>query len=138
MFWRLVFIFILVPAAELAVIWIVASSVAGILLLAMEIVATGMIGSLLLRRQSRICWEEWNRKLDHGEMPTLTLLNASLIFLAGALLISPGLLTDFLGILLLVPPIRFLVVSHITLRLEAYRLRSKQRPEPEKPDVIDV
>lgn len=138
MFWRLAIIFILIPILELTIIWILATGVVGILLLSTEIVVTGMVGAFLLRRQGRFCWNELNGKLDHGAMPTLTLLNAFLIVLAGALLLTPGLLTDFLGLLLLVPPIRFLVVSHVMLRFEAYRLRTKHRPTPEKPDVIDV
>ncbi len=121
MFWRMVLISTLIPLLELFFLYYVLPKFFVLFLT----VITGILGALLLYWQGRRSWDQLNRQLDFGETPTATALNGGLILIAGALLITPGLMTAFLGLLLLVPLLRMLVVSFLLLRFEVYRHRPK-------------
>ncbi len=99
---RLLLLFTLVPLVELALLLYLAdvSSWQSTLLL---VVATGVIGTLLAWLQGWRTWARIQEELAAGRMPADSLLDGVLIFVAGALLLTPGILTDLLGISLLVP-----------------------------------
>jgi len=67
------------------------------------IVATAALGSYLVRRQGIIVWRKFNEELARGELPADRMLDGLFIIISGALLLTPGLLTDFTGFMLLVP-----------------------------------
>jgi UPF0716 protein FxsA len=145
-FWRLILIFILLPALDLLGLLFCSNmfGLLGFVCLVIAIIGSGLLGAFLARYQGLRCWIEFNRQLDRRESPTATVLHGILIFLAAIFLIFPGLLTDFLGLMLLIPPIRSLLISYIRLRFEAYRTQtnkhSYQQPyqQPDQNDVIDV
>jgi UPF0716 protein FxsA len=114
----------------------------GFIFTVIAIIGSGLLGAFLARYQGLRCWIEFNRQLDRGESPTSTVLHGILIFLAAIFLIFPGLLTDFLGLMLLIPPIRSLLISYLQLRFEKYRTGTPQRPRTPPPnpnnDIIDV
>lgn len=102
---KLLLLFTCVPLAELALLLYLAELLSWQRTLLLVIV-TGVAGTLLARSQG---WRTWMRILDEleaGRMPTESLLDAVLIFVAGALLLTPGVLTDALGISLLIPACR--------------------------------
>lgn len=70
------------------------------------VVATAMIGSMLLRRQGLATWMRLNQRMQQGEMPAAELVEGVLLLLGGVLLITPGFISDSLGLLLLLPPLR--------------------------------
>lgn len=138
-FWRLVLIFTLIPIIELLLIgFMTVMNVFGMVILLVFIVATGILGAALVRRQGLRCWSELNRQLDRGETPTVTAVNGVLILIAALCIIAPGLLSDFVGFLLLVPLVRALVVSHLLLRFESYRLQTGHVKSRSPEDVIDI
>jgi UPF0716 protein FxsA len=99
---KLLLLFILVPLVELALLLYLAdvSSWQFTLLL---VITTGVTGTLLVRSQGWRTWARIREELAAGRMPADSLLDGVLIFVAGALLLTPGILTDLVGILLLVP-----------------------------------
>jgi UPF0716 protein FxsA len=99
---RLLLLFILVPFVELVLLLYLADATSWQITLAV-VIATGVIGTLLARSQGWRVWSRIHTELAGGRMPTEPLLDAVLIFVAGALLLTPGVLTDLLGILLLIP-----------------------------------
>jgi UPF0716 protein FxsA len=104
----LIALFILVPLAELYVILKVGDAIGvgwTILLLA----ADSVIGSLLLRTQGRAVWNRFNRALSEGRMPHREVQDGVLVIFGGAFLITPGFLTDVIGLLLLLPPTRSVI-----------------------------
>lgn len=112
----LVALFILVPLAELYVILKVGDAIGAawtILLLA----ADSALGALLLRSQGRSAWRRFNRTLSEGSMPHREVLDGVLVIFGGALLVTPGFITDGAGVLLLVPPSRALVRRAVVGRL---------------------
>jgi len=99
---RLLLLFILVPLAELALLLYLADTTSWRLTLAL-VIATGLVGTVLARSQGWRAWSRIHEELAAGRMPAEPLLDAALIFVAGALLLTPGILTDLFGISLLIP-----------------------------------
>lgn len=77
---------------------------------------TALVGSYLVRRAGLSVWRRMSRKLNGGELPGRELSDGAAILVAGAFLISPGFITDTLGFLLLVPPIRDFIYRAISKR----------------------
>lgn len=97
--------FIVVPIAELAVIVAVAQRIGLLWTLAM-LFGFSIAGSVLAKQQGLEVWRRVRATLARGEMPSTEVVDGFLILLAGALLLSPGFLTDVVGVALLVPPAR--------------------------------
>jgi UPF0716 protein FxsA len=106
-FW-LVLIFILVPIAELYVIIKVGGAI-GVLPTLALLLADALLGSMLLRHQGRAAWIRFNRALAEGRLPHKEVFDGVLVVIGGTLLLTPGFLTDILGLILLIPPTRALV-----------------------------
>ena len=73
------------------------------------VVLTGLLGILFVRSESRHTLRSLQRKLDVGEPPTDELVDGGLLIAAGAFLLTPGLVTDATGFLLVFPPTRSVV-----------------------------
>jgi UPF0716 protein FxsA len=101
----LVLLFILVPIAELYVIIKVGEAI-GVLPTLALLVADALLGSLLLRQQGRAAWIRFNRALAENRLPHKEVFDGVLIIMGGALLLTPGFLTDVLGLIFLIPPTR--------------------------------
>ncbi|MEZ5281401.1 MAG: FxsA family protein [Acidimicrobiales bacterium] len=97
--------FIIVPILELAVIIQVGSSV-GVLPTLGLLIAVSIVGAWLVKFQGMGVLMRMRQQLAQGKMPTDELMNGVLILVAGALMLTPGFLTDALGLSLLIPPIR--------------------------------
>jgi len=104
LFW-LFLLFILVPLVELALLLYVGSIIGPWWTLGLVIV-TGAAGATLARVQGWQTYRNIHRELGQGRLPTDSLLDALMIFLAGAFLLTPGILTDLFGFSLLLPPCR--------------------------------
>lgn len=101
----LLLLFIVVPLAELYVIIQVGQEIGALPTIGI-LVADSIVGSLLLRSQGRLAWRRFNEALRAGRVPAREVLDGALVIFGGAFLITPGFLTDVLGILLLLPPTR--------------------------------
>ena len=102
----LLVIFIVVPLAELYVIFAVGDAIGWLPTLAI-LAADSIIGSLLLKSQGRAVWRRFNETMAAGKVPHREVLDGVLVIFGGAFLITPGFLTDVIGLLLLIPPTRF-------------------------------
>lgn len=104
----LVIVFILVPIAELYVILQVGDAI-GAPLTILLLVLDSLLGSLLLRSQGRSVWRQFNEVMAEGRVPHRELFDGIAVIFGGAFLITPGFLTDIIGLLLLIPPTRAVV-----------------------------
>jgi UPF0716 protein FxsA len=102
---NLLVLFIVIPAVELALLVELGSHIGALATLAI-IVATGMLGAALARHQGLRTVRAIQDELARGELPAGSLVDGLIILLAGALLITPGILTDAVGFLCLVPRFR--------------------------------
>jgi len=103
-----VLLFILVPIAELYVIIKVGEAI-GILPTLLLLIGDALLGSWLLRHQGRAAWVRFNRALAENRLPHKEVIDGVLIVFGGALLLTPGFITDIFGFILLIPPTRALV-----------------------------
>ena len=98
-------LFLVVPFVELAVIITVATQI-GVLETIGLLILVSVVGAWLCKREGMGVLRRIRDSLDRGELPHREVVDGGLILLAGALLITPGFLSDCLGILLLLPPTR--------------------------------
>ena len=114
---RLILLFTLVPALELALLIEVGSRIGTLATIGL-IVATGVLGAALARQQGLHVLGRIQAELSAGHLPASSLVDAVIVLLAGALLVTPGILTDVLGFLCLVPGFRSLVKARLRRRFE--------------------
>ncbi|MDX1648637.1 MAG: FxsA family protein [Myxococcota bacterium] len=113
----LLLLFVVLPAVELALLIEVGSRIGTAATLAL-IVATGMLGAALARRQGLAVLRRLQRESAAGRFPADPLVDGVLVLLAAALLVTPGVLTDAFGFACLVPAFRSLVKRALRRRLE--------------------
>ncbi len=101
----LVILFIVVPIAELYVIIQVGQWI-GVVPTLILLLADALLGSMLLKHQGRGAWRRFNEALAARRFPGREVADGVLIVIGGTLLLTPGFITDVVGILLLLPPTR--------------------------------
>lgn len=100
--------FLVVPIIELYLFIQVSASI-GFGAALFWIVAVSILGAWLVRREGMGALRRANDRIARGEIPTDELINGMLILVAGALMLTPGFLTDVTGLVLLFPPSRAVV-----------------------------
>ena len=129
----LVVIFIVVPITELYLIYKVGDAI-GILPTLLLLAADSVLGSLLLRTQGRSVWRRFNETMAAGRVPHRELQHGVAVIFGGAFLITPGFLTDIVGLLLLIPPTRALIrrgAMRFVGRRLSMRVANGRRPASE-------
>ncbi|MCP1199100.1 FxsA family protein [Notoacmeibacter sp. MSK16QG-6] len=99
------FLLLIVPITEIASFILVGQWI-GVLPTLLGIVVTAILGSFLLRRQGMATLTAIRREIDAGRVPGRELVHGLMIALAGVLLMTPGYVTDTLGLLLFIPSLR--------------------------------
>lgn len=116
MFARLLLLFILVPVIELA-FFMLLGKYFGLPLTLLIIVVTAVIGAALTKSQGGKALANFQNALAMGKMPHKEMVDGLLILIAGAVLLTPGFLTDAVGFLLLLAPVRAVIRSLVTEKL---------------------
>jgi UPF0716 protein FxsA len=139
----LVILFIVVPIVELAVIIQVGQQI-GVWWTIALLVLDSVLGSLLMRAQGRAAWRRFGDATQAGRVPAREVLDGVLVIFGGALLLTPGFVTDILGLFLLIPPTRALVRGVLVRRL-AHRMvvsavgpRRPRRADDVESTAVDV
>jgi UPF0716 protein FxsA len=98
-------LFILVPIIE---IWLMIDigSVIGAGWTVLAIISTAIIGASLVRYQGIGVYSRLNQTAARGEIPAMEMIEGLTLLISGVLLLTPGFITDALGFLLLIPPLR--------------------------------
>jgi UPF0716 protein FxsA len=135
----LIALFVLLPLAELYVLFKVGDSIGWLPTLAI-LAADSILGAWLMRSQGRAVWRRFQATMQEGRMPHREVLDGVLVIFGGAFLITPGFLTDVVGILLLLPPTRSLFRRFLVRRggrLFGFSIATGRRP-PDRSDDWDV
>jgi len=122
----LVLLFIAVPIVEIFVIIQVGQAIGALWTIAL-LVADSILGSMLMRAQGRAAWRRFNAAIAEGRVPAREVLDGVLVIFGGALLLTPGFVTDVFGLIFLVPPTRA-VVRRLLVRRFAGRFRVSAPP----------
>jgi len=98
-------LFILAPVAE---IWLMIDigSVIGAGWTVLAIIATAIIGATLVRYQGLGVYTRMNLSASRGELPAMEMIEGLALLISGVLLLTPGFITDTMGFLILIPPLR--------------------------------
>jgi UPF0716 protein FxsA len=142
--WLVVAAFVIVPLVEIWTILQVGQAVGPWWTIAL-LVLDSIIGSWLIRREGGRAWQALQQALNSGRMPARELADGALILIGGTLMLSPGFVTDAVGILLIVPLTRPVARRLLTRVVERRLLsgRNGRRPGPPaggpvvRGDVID-
>lgn len=105
MFFKLLLLFTLVPLIELALL-IKLGQMTSLTITIGAVILTGLVGAHLARREGLKTWTRIQHNINQGISPADDMVDGLLILIAGAVLITPGLLTDLAGFSLLVPAVR--------------------------------
>ena len=114
---RLLLLFVVLPAVELALLIELGSRFGTLHTLAL-IVLTGVFGASLARGQGLSVLRQIQAEVAAGQLPAASLVDAAIILVAAALLVTPGVLTDGFGFLCLIPAFRGVVKRILWRRLE--------------------
>lgn len=114
----LLVLFVALPFVELAVLIAVGGQI-GVLNTIALVLIVGAAGAWLSKREGLGVLRRLNETLNQGQVPTKELIDGGLILFAGALMITPGFVSDIVGILLLLPPTRALFRAALVHRFQA-------------------
>lgn len=135
--------FVTVPLAEIAV-FIEVGSIIGLGWTLLLIVLTAVAGTWMLRWQGFAVLRRAQDELRQDRVPVREVFEGVCLLVAGLLLLTPGFITDALGGLLLLPPVRAYLYRLVSARIEAHVVRGPgrpygaARPGDRDPPVIDV
>jgi len=137
---RLLLFFTIFPLVELSLLLLLGRYTSVTTTIAFVLV-TGLLGAVMLRWQGLQAWRNVQQDLQSGRMPTESLIDGALILVASLLLITPGVLTDLVGITLLIPGLRRwyrrLAVWYFQIRVGGRFTQAGSRPNPNRTEVID-
>lgn len=109
--------FIAVPIVEIALlVWF--GQTFGFWITVLVVLVTALAGSLLLSRQGTATIRRVRSDFQHGVVPAEPLADGAMLLVAGAFLLTPGLLTDATGLLLFVPTVRRAIRGWVGRRLQ--------------------
>jgi len=139
--------FTVIPLVELyLLLWL--SERIGLLTTVSVVLVTGVLGAALARSEGLKVLKSWQTSLSRGQVPQEGVIGGALVLVGGVLLVTPGVLTDALGLSLLIPATRRLLGAWLVRRIERGIERGTVqviRPPgsgfgrpPQGPGVIDV
>lgn len=111
------FMLLLVPIVEIGVFIAIGDRI-GIFYTLLMILATAILGSILLRIEGFRVLNQIRSEMAAGKIPTKELTSGVMILIAGVLLLTPGFVTDAIGFLLFLPPVRSAIRAFIVSRVK--------------------
>jgi UPF0716 protein FxsA len=136
----LIVLFILVPLAELYVIFKIGDTIGWLPTLAL-LAIDSVAGWWLLKSQGRTVWRRFQETMQTGRIPPREVVDGALVIFGGAFLLTPGFLTDILGFALLIPPTRAVFRRMLIRRggrMFGISVATGRRSEPVQPQDGDV
>ena len=110
-------LFLVVPLVELYLIIQVGDAIGALNTIAV-LILMGVVGGWLMKREGVGVLRRVRAQLQRGQVPAREVVDGFLILFGGALMLTPGFLTDLLGLSLLVPPLRSVVRTALARRLQ--------------------
>lgn len=131
MFQRLLILFITIPLVEILIL-IKMGEIFGFWTTVGLVIGTGVLGAYLAKLHGLTIWFDIQRDLNMGVMPTDKMLDGLLVLVGGVVLLTPGLLTDIAGFLLLIPASRTVIKTWVRDRMARYSDSSSRRIYPDE------
>lgn len=112
----LILLLLVVPIVELYVI-IQVGQIIGVWWTIFLLIADALIGAWLLKHEGRAVWQRFRTTIDRGGVPAKESIDGVLVIAGGALMLTPGFVTDLFGILMVLPPTRALLRKFLMHRV---------------------
>ena len=130
-------LFVAIPLIEIA-LFIQVGGLIGLWPTLGIVLLTAVAGTALMRSQGARAWAEVQRSFAELRDPSRPLAHGVMILMAGILLLTPGFFTDTLGLLLLIPAVRDMVVHYLARHVRITRTRMGETPQdPRRPPYGD-
>lgn len=133
MFKLLFILFLVIPLLEIYLLIEIGSQVGPIATISL-VLFTAALGVFLLRLQGLATLNKVRTSLDNRELPAVTLLEGLFLLIAGALLLTPGFFTDFVGFVILIPPLR---AHFATVVLQALVISQQKHQKNEQQHILE-
>ncbi|MFW5992398.1 MAG: FxsA family protein [Halanaerobiaceae bacterium] len=141
MFYKLLLLFVFVPLIELALL-ISLGGYIGLIPTILVVASTGVVGVSLARTQGLKVINDIKNEFSHGILPQQELIDGLLILVGGTFLLTPGLLTDVTGFMLIIPLTRQLIGKVIRRKMKDYisknQVNFNTENERYKEDYINI
>lgn len=124
---------LIIPFAEIYLLLLV-GGIVGVLPTIFLVIFTAMLGTYLLKQQGLATFRRFQESLAQGTIPAYEMIEGPIILVGGALLLTPGFLTDILGFACLVPQFRRKIAQYV---IENHLIQpgdtvfGAKRPEPD-------
>ena len=142
------YLFVLFTAVPLIELWLLihVGGRIGAAYTILLVLCTGLVGASLARWQGTQALRRVQKEMRQGMIPAGAMMDGVLIFAAGLLLITPGILTDLFGLSLLIPPVRkFLMkglrlwfTTNVRVETQTFYTERATDPPPQKSKIIDA
>ncbi len=109
-FFILVFLFIAVPVAEISLLIRVGGAI-GPLNTIIFVIFTAVLGAYLVRQQGFATFTKLQQETNAGRVPAMQIAEGVALLFAGAVLMTPGFITDAVGFAILIPPVRQALIA---------------------------
>jgi len=109
---KLILLFTVIPIVELFILFQIAEVTSGFATVLL-VIFTGIVGAYLAKSQGRIIIMRIRTDLNRGKMPANELINGLCVLVGGALLLTPGIITDIVGFSLVIPLTRTIFKKYI-------------------------
>lgn len=106
----LLILFVAVPIAEISLLLKVGGSIGGLNTI-LFVIVTAILGAYLVRQQGFATIAKLQQEMNTGRMPAMQMAEGVALLFAGAVLLTPGFITDAIGFALLTPPIRRAIIG---------------------------
>ena len=124
--------FIVIPIVEIYIL-IEVGGIIGALNTVMLIILTALAGTALLRSQGLATINEIQQTLSTGEIPAIPIVGGAILLIGGTLLLTPGIVTDAIGLACLIPICRRYIAKRILAKMtfssSAHQYDASPRPE---------
>lgn len=109
-------LFVVMPVVEMWLLITVGTEIGAMATIGL-VLLTAVVGAKLLREQGFATLWRGQRKLEEGKLPAQEIVEGIILAVSGALLLTPGFITDAIGFAGLIPPIRALFVSRLISKM---------------------
>ncbi|CAM4074210.1 FxsA family protein [Pseudoalteromonas byunsanensis] len=116
MFRILFVLFVVVPIIEIALLIQVSDVIGGFATIAL-VILTAILGAKLVKQQGLSAYSDVQGQMARGQMPASELFTGLCVIIAGVLLMTPGIMTDVLGFMLLTPAIRSILAKALMKKM---------------------
>ena len=135
---KLLILFTVVPLAELALL-IKVGEYLGLDRTIALVLITGIVGASLAKYEGFRTLNKIKTELAAGRLPGKQMIDALLILVAGVLLVTPGVMTDVVGLSLLIPPVRALLRAYLSRRFQSqFVIHTNLTPHFENDEIVDI